>query len=395
MASSINRLITAQAFRSLCFSNAIQTLFLLGKGLSLTQIFTLSSILLITGMVFEVPTGLFADRYGRKWSMVTGSFVSVIAWALWIFYSTFGGFVIIFILFGLARAFWSGSDEALIYDELKATGKEASAQKIFSRYNGILALAFTLSALIAGFVAQLETKTLFTLLNQLTLIAATIGFLITLTIQEKPHTSRGNKASHERQNIFRQFSNSLHLLKTNRKLRRIVFFSTFTLSLGLIDIYQVYFTQATIPTAWFGYTLALSSALLALTQWNAYRLEAWFGVEKSMLITTLLPAFFWIAMAFTIHPFLAIMLFLANDTAGNVRYPIITDYQNRHIEGPNRATVLSTISLFKSGYEVLLLPVIGLIAERSLHAAFLTSAGLILVGFFIFRLRAEDVVVAG
>ena len=60
--SSIQRLILAQSVRTLTFAGPIFTLFLLAKGLSLQQIFTLSSIILLSGMFFEVTTGVLADK---------------------------------------------------------------------------------------------------------------------------------------------------------------------------------------------------------------------------------------------------------------------------------------------------------------------------------------------
>ena len=67
MPPSINRLIIAQVFRSLFFAGPIFTLFLLAKSLSLQQTLALISVVILSGMLFEIPTGVFADKYGRKW----------------------------------------------------------------------------------------------------------------------------------------------------------------------------------------------------------------------------------------------------------------------------------------------------------------------------------------
>ena len=44
-------------------------LLLLGRGLTLVQISLIESIMIFTIFVMEVPTGLLADRVGRKWSI--------------------------------------------------------------------------------------------------------------------------------------------------------------------------------------------------------------------------------------------------------------------------------------------------------------------------------------
>jgi hypothetical protein len=97
-------------------------------------------------------------------------------------------------------------------------------------------------------------------------------------------------------------------------------------------------------------------------------------------------------MAWVLQPVLAVFLFLLTDATGNMRDPIISDYQNRHIEGSGRATALSTISLITSGYMAIMLPIVGWIADTSLRTAFLFCAFLILFGILLFRIRASDVV---
>ena len=44
-------------------------LLLLARGLTLVQISLIDSIMIFTIFVMEVPTGVLADRVGRKWSI--------------------------------------------------------------------------------------------------------------------------------------------------------------------------------------------------------------------------------------------------------------------------------------------------------------------------------------
>lgn len=392
---SIRQLILAQSVRTLTFAGPIFTLFLLAKGLSLQQIFMLSSIILLSGMFFEVPTGVLADKYGRKTSMILGACISAIGWITWLYMDTFIGFAVVFGLFGLANAFWSGTDHAFIYDELKSIGREQDAQKVFSRYSGALAVAFALAAFVGGFLARVHTIENFHLLFQLTFASSVVGLLLTLTLRETAiSTVAGKELEHENESVLRQFCSGINLLRKNRRLRKITLFSIFTLSFALMETYQVYFVRADVPASWYGYVLGISSLLIAVTKWYAYKLEQWFGVEKSMLIISITPAVLWAAMAWVLQPIMVVFLFLFTDATGNMRDPIIADYQNRHIEGSGRATALSTISLMTSGYIAIMLPIVGWIADTSLRTAFLFCAFLILLGLLLFRIRTSDVVVA-
>src|SRR5262245_53902607 len=44
-----------------------------GRGLTVTEITLLNSVYCVTAMLFEVPTGVLADRWGRRKAMVLGS----------------------------------------------------------------------------------------------------------------------------------------------------------------------------------------------------------------------------------------------------------------------------------------------------------------------------------
>lgn len=390
---SIKKLIFVQCIRTLSFAAPISTLFLLQKGLTLQQTFTLSSVILVSGMIFEVPTGVIADKFGRKTSMILGSFTSVIAWGLWLNMNSFIGFATAFVLLGLAEAFWSGADQAMIYDELKANGQQDQAQKVFSRYSSILAISFAVSSFTAGFIASTHTIENFYLLIQLTFYASIIALIFTFTISE-PAKLKTKKHNQEIENpsLINQLSSGFRLLKNNSKLRKITLFSIFTLSFALMETYQVYFKSAEVPQSWYGFVLGISSLLIGVSKWNAYKLEKWFGVEKSMLIITIIPAILWTAMAFVLNPIIAVLIFLISDSIGCMRDPIIADYQNRHINGPERATALSTISLMTNGYIALMLPITGLIANKNLPASFLFCATIILVGLVFFRIRSTDVI---
>ncbi|MHB8061499.1 MAG: MFS transporter [Ruminiclostridium sp.] len=65
-------------------TSAIWVLYLAFKGMSLVEIGFLEAIYHITGLFFELPTGAIADIYGKKFSVIAGRIVSVIACILMI-----------------------------------------------------------------------------------------------------------------------------------------------------------------------------------------------------------------------------------------------------------------------------------------------------------------------
>src|SRR2546427_4449304 len=71
-----------------------QVAFLLERGLSWTEIFVLNSVFNAVLVAFEVPTGALADRIGRRFTMVLGSFAMAIAFLVYYVSSSFGFFVL-------------------------------------------------------------------------------------------------------------------------------------------------------------------------------------------------------------------------------------------------------------------------------------------------------------
>ena len=71
--------------------------YFLSIGLSLTQIGFLISSLGLAVLLFEVPTGAIADIFGRKFSVVLGTFLSGISLILIYFYHDF--FVLVLLVF--------------------------------------------------------------------------------------------------------------------------------------------------------------------------------------------------------------------------------------------------------------------------------------------------------
>ena len=65
-------------------TSAIWVLYLAFRGMSLVEIGLLESVYHITGVLFELPTGVIADVYGKKFSVIIGRIISVISCILMI-----------------------------------------------------------------------------------------------------------------------------------------------------------------------------------------------------------------------------------------------------------------------------------------------------------------------
>lgn len=391
--SNLSKLIVSKFLGNLYFAVPIQTLFLFAKGLSFTEIMLLESVFLLGDFLFEIPTGILGDRIGRKWSIAIGKLLAILFWIPWFLGEGFWMFALSFFIGGISHAFQSGSDEALIYDELKSQGKESLMQKIMGRYLASMTLGFGFASLIGGFLAINQRVEEFYLLYKLTIVFQLIGLAIFMTIREPTPSKEGKDMEHEPDTTLKHFSGALKHLLSHKKLRRIFFLVLFTqpFSFVLIYLFQPYFMLAQVPAAWYGIAVFLASMLSIGAKLFAYKVEQWFGVDRGAFIAAALPGVCWLILSFVIHPIFSVAMYVITDAFGNMRDPIFADYTNRHIESKNRATTISIIYLVESLYMMIIRPFIGLLADMDLRYACILMGCIILAAAIGLRISEDDV----
>lgn len=376
-------------FSSLYFYLPIATLWYQSRGLSLLEIQTLASVGTVTYMVTTVPTGIFADRYGRKAAIITALLFQLLGEVLFLFSNSFIPFMLCAISAGLGFSFWSGAFDALVIDTLKEENRQGETTKVLGSIMSAKGLSTIIGAGISSIIVSQLVPSRFILAIALTIGTVGIGFLISLFIKE-PERREVVHALSPRELL----SKSIVLLRQNKKLGRLVALAIFTTPFGgaLISLYQPYFQNLEVPGAWFGLAYAIGGLLLMLASKYAYRIERKVGGKAALFVFTLLPGIFYGLMAVTGSAWLAVMFFCLNYGSSALQQPLFDDYTNRHIASENRATLLSFIGMLSSLYVAVMGPVIGGIADRSLPMAFLFMGGLIIVGAFVFRINEKELV---
>jgi MFS family permease len=98
-------------------------------GITMTDVGLLEAIFAWSIVVMEIPSGVFADRCGRKTSLLLGCLFWVVGAVGYILFGSYEGFIIAEIFLALGAALNSGADEAILYDslvELRVTHKYAA-----------------------------------------------------------------------------------------------------------------------------------------------------------------------------------------------------------------------------------------------------------------------------
>ena len=120
-------------FSKIAFERAVFLLFLSDRGLNGAQLGIVQTALFVSNFLFELPSGFFGDRFGRRLSVIMGLCCLGVGALMTYFWSSFEAIVLNFILLGLGYALISGADESLIYDRLKCDGRESEYLGVTSR----------------------------------------------------------------------------------------------------------------------------------------------------------------------------------------------------------------------------------------------------------------------
>jgi MFS family permease len=89
-------------------------------GLSDGQIFGIQSIYYVAFCLFEIPTGLIADRIGARNCLRAGAVVMTAANLAPVFSASYTGFLVHFLAIAAGRSLTSGAASAYLYDGLRA-----------------------------------------------------------------------------------------------------------------------------------------------------------------------------------------------------------------------------------------------------------------------------------
>ncbi len=133
----------------------ILSLLLIEKGASLSNLSIVMGIYAATVIVLELPTGIMADVIGRKKTFCLSLFVSLLSFL----FILIGHGVLIMcigiILYGVSRALFSGSFDALFIDSYIDTFGKDKLHSITTRLSVLSTLGLSVGALSGGFFPKI------------------------------------------------------------------------------------------------------------------------------------------------------------------------------------------------------------------------------------------------
>jgi MFS family permease len=206
---------------------------------SYTKAISIYSVAMITLALFELPTGIFSDRFGRKKTTIIAAILFVIGL---VFYAIGINYYVLFvgaIIKGVAAALASGNDHALIYDSLA----EKDETKNYGKTLGYLSAFFHGALAISAITGSLLASISFELVMWISLIPAVLVVILAFFLDEpKVHEQKMEEQINLRQ--------ALGLFFHNKKLRLLNMASVIRFALAEVafDMRPIFF--ATLWPIW-------------------------------------------------------------------------------------------------------------------------------------------------
>ncbi|OVE74598.1 hypothetical protein BVX95_01775 [archaeon D22] len=217
-------------------------LFLLSNNLTITQVMTLQTIFVALILLLEIPSGAFADIYGKKLSISLGIFCATISYLIFAVGTNYLTFLIAMIFMAFCWALTSGADSALLFDSLKEAKKEKKYAKIFGKGNFLVLLNWAFLALIGSYLSiHIGYRNLF-------LISAFlffIGSIIAISFKEPPIHKKVNE-----NNYFRHIAEAVKFSKDHKVVKNLIIYFGIFAALGHITwiLIQPFYEQSTLPS---------------------------------------------------------------------------------------------------------------------------------------------------
>src|SRR3989337_1953702 len=137
----------------------INTIFLLDAGLNNLEAFAANAFFTAGMVLFEVPTGIVADMWGRRTSFLLGTVTLAVTPALyvllWRIEAPFWQWAVVSLLLGLGFTFFSGAVEAWLVDAAPAPGDDGQTEAVFARGQAISGAGMLAGSAAGGYIAQL------------------------------------------------------------------------------------------------------------------------------------------------------------------------------------------------------------------------------------------------
>jgi MFS transporter, DHA3 family, tetracycline resistance protein len=361
-------------------------------GLTPLQLVLIGTTLELAAFVFEIPTGIIADIYSRKISIIIGFILMGLGFIVEGFFPAFLPILIAQVIWGLGYTFTSGADDAWISDEIG----EEKANQLFLRATKVGLYASLLGMGLAVLVGE-NNISLPIRWGGLGLVL--LGFILIFTMPETGFIPTAREDRNTWEQMIYTFKEGIAAVRARPRLITI-------LVIGLVyGLYSEGFDRLWVkhiidtfelPTIFAGSQVVFFSALKAISTIatiivmrsveNRLDTSKPQAIGRAMLLIT--GAISASLIGFALSPVLGftLALYLLITVLRTIAIPLYTSWVNQKLDSGTRATVLSMSSQVDAIGQIAGGPGVGLVAKFfSVVAAIFTSGILLSPALLLIR----------
>ena len=336
---------------------------LAARGFSLVEIGFAESVFHVASLLFEVPSGVISDVFGRKKSMVLSQCMMLVSSLLMLVSDSMAGVLPAMVFSAFGYNFASGTRESLAYETLKAEGREAEYDGYASTDMMLYTFFSSLATLCAGAALALGYRRAYLVDIGL----GTVCLMSALRLQDVGYAAAGEEEGKNGpeetvwKKIFQCFRESVRFLLHSRKAMELILLNA---AVGAAATLLRFFLQARLtekglPDAMLGpalFFMGLGGAagarlILYCKSWSYGRV---FAVSAIAVAGCVAAALLPVPAVMVFGGFLSALFDNFLQVRSDVRL-------NEMVPAGQRATLISVSSLCFSGVMIVLSPLFGLL----------------------------------
>jgi DHA3 family tetracycline resistance protein-like MFS transporter len=389
---------TASAFFSMMFV-ATSLYEATVAGLTPVQLVLVGTTLELSAFLFEIPTGVVADAYSRRTSIIIGYLLMGIGFLVEGFFPAFLPILLAQVIWGLGYTFTSGASQAWITDEIG----EEPANKLFMRATQVGLVASLLGMGAAIFIGA-NNVALPIIVGAFGVLLIGLSLMVIMPETGFQPTPRENRNTW--QHMWHTFNEGLKVVRSRPRLLSILgvglFYGLYSEGFDrlwvkhLLDMFELPVIFGNNQVAFFA-VLRIAGSILTIfaVRYVEKRVDSGssLAIGRAMLIVTSVIAVAMIGFARSPLLPLTIGLYLVIDMLRDVRNPLNTAWVNQKLDSRVRATVHSMTGQVDAFGQIAGGPSVALVARSASVMAAITASGLLLTPamFLIGRANSRSV----
>ena len=227
---------------------------LAARGYNLVDIGIAETVFHITSLIFEIPSGVLADVFGRKKMLIVSSIMRMIGNIIMILSDNLFTVCLSIAFHALSYNFSSGTGDALAYDSLKAANAESRFERFESDQLVIYRLCSGISTLCAGFALFIGHR----LAYGTDLITGVIQIAVLMSLSEM-YAPAPEQSGSIAARLAICLKESFTFMKSAKRAMKLMIVNSL---IGAADTLLLFFLQAKLPERGYRCVFCISSVMV-------------------------------------------------------------------------------------------------------------------------------------